>query len=68
MRPIAVARRAALSSVIETNYGAAPGMSMLQGPEAALEAGLKAIEAFEQDREVDDVIAFLRTLIDVYRP
>jgi cytochrome c peroxidase len=45
--------RAALDAVIEKNYGPALrealGVSMPQGPQASLKAGLRAIEAFEQD-------------------
>lgn len=45
--------RAALAAVMEKNYGAALrealGPSMPQGPEAALKAGLQAIETFEQE-------------------
>lgn len=45
--------RAALSATIEARYGgalrAALGPSMPGGPEAALEAGAKALEAFQQD-------------------
>ena len=45
--------RAALAALIEKNYGAALrealGPSMPDGPDAALKAGLRAIETFEQD-------------------
>jgi cytochrome c peroxidase len=50
---MANSNRAALAALIETNYGAALrealGPSMPDGPEAALKAGLRAIETFEQD-------------------
>jgi cytochrome c peroxidase len=55
MSPLEMANRgrAALASVIDANYGAALraalGPAMPAGPQAALEAGLKALETFEQD-------------------
>jgi cytochrome c peroxidase len=55
LSPIEMANgdRAALAALIEKNYGAALrealGPSMPDGPDAALKAGLRAIETFEQD-------------------
>lgn len=55
LSPIEMANsdRAALAALIEKNYGAALrealGPSMPAGPDAALKAGLRAIETFEQD-------------------